>query len=337
MNIREVAKVAGVSTATVSRVINSTAPVDVATERRVRKAIERTGYYPNRHARMLSSGKSNTYGLIISDIANPFFPELVKSFERLAIEHDHEVLIANTDYHPERMEHCVRRMLEHNVAGVAIMTSEMDPTLIQILSRRGIPIVFLDTGNIGRLISNISINYGHGIGMAIDHLITLKHHRIAFIQGPIELKSAAIRREAYIASLKRNGIEVSSNFVKTGNHGIDGGQRAMEELLALKPRPTAVMCSNDLTAIGALNAAQVAGLLVPHDFSVVGFDDIDLSSLTYPPLTTIRVSRVDIATRAFTSLYGAAHGGIERGINHTIDTELIIRKSTGNCPAARGR
>jgi transcriptional regulator with XRE-family HTH domain len=144
MNIREVAKRAGVSTATVSRVVNGTAPVDARTEKRVRAVIQRSGYYPNTHARTLGTGKSHIYGLIISDIENPFFPELVKCFERMAVEHGYEVLIANTDYQPERMEVCVRRMLERKVDGVAIMTSEMDPELIRMLSGRGIPIVFLD-------------------------------------------------------------------------------------------------------------------------------------------------------------------------------------------------
>jgi DNA-binding LacI/PurR family transcriptional regulator len=332
MNIREVAKVAGVSTATVSRVMNGTAAVDGATERRVRKAIERTGYYPNRHARMLGSGRSNVYGLIISDIANPFFPDLVKSFERLAVEHNHEVIIANTDYHPERMEHCVRRMLEHKVDGVAIMTSEMESHLITILSRRGIPIVFLDTGKVGPLISNISIDYGSGIGLAIEHLIALKHQRIAFIQGPITLQSATTRRDAFIASLKRSGLRVAADLIRVGNHSIDGGQRAMEELLRLNRRPTAVVCSNDLTAIGAVVAAHSVGLRVPDDISIVGFDDIELSRLLLPALTTIRISRSEIANRAFTALYGSRDGRVKRGIKYTIESELIVRQSTGPSP-----
>jgi LacI family transcriptional regulator len=332
MNIKGVAKLAGVSTATVSRVLNKTAPVDARTERRVRKAIERTGYYPNTHARMLGSAKSQTYGLIISDIANPFFPELVKSFEHLAVDHNHEVLIGNTDYHPERMEQCVRRMLEHNVAGVAIMTSEMDPELVRMLSKRKIPIVFLDTGKAGPLTSNISIDYQHGIDLAIDHLTAFKHRRIAFIQGPVKFKSAVIRRDAFISSLKRDGIETGEDLIKTGNHSIDGGRRAMDELFTLENRPTAVMCSNDLTAIGALMAAHIAGLRVPEDISVVGFDDIELSSLVHPSLTTIRVSRTEIATRAFTALYGATNKTGPHGINYTIPTELIVRESTGPVP-----
>jgi LacI family transcriptional regulator len=332
MNIKGVAKLAGVSTATVSRVLNNTAPVDERTERRVRKAIERTGYYPNTHARMLGSGKSQTYGLIISDIANPFFPELVKSFEHLAVDHNHEVLIGNTDYRPERMEQCVRRMLEHKVSGVAIMTSEMDPELILMLNKRKIPIVFLDTGKAGPLTSNISIDYQHGIDLAIDHLTALKHRRIAFVQGPIKLKSAMIRHNAFVASLKRKGIDTGEGLIKTGNHSIDGGQRAFDELLALEKRPTAIMCSNDLTAIGALMAAHTAGLRIPEDISVVGFDDIELSSMVHPPLTTIRVSRTEIAARAFAALYGATNKAAPRGINYSIHSELIIRQSTGPSP-----
>ncbi len=118
-----------------------------------------------------------------------------------------------------------------------------------------------------------------------------KHRRIAFIQGPVKFKSAVIRRDAFISSLKRDGIETGEDLIKTGNHSIDGGRRAMDELLTLENRPTAVMCSNDLTAIGALMAAHIAGLRVPEDISVVGFDDIELSSLVHPSLTTIRVSR----------------------------------------------
>jgi LacI family transcriptional regulator len=281
---------------------------------------------------MLGSAKSQTYGLIISDIANPFFPELVKSFEHLAVDHSHEVLIGNTDYHPERMEQCVRRMLEHKVAGVAIMTSEMDSELVLMLSKRKIPIVFLDTGKAGPLTSNISIDYQHGIDLAIDHLISLKHRRIAFIQGPINFKSAMIRRDAFISSLERDGIETGEELIRTSNHSIDGGRRAMDELLALESRPTAVMCSNDLTAIGVLIAAHIAGLRVPEDISVVGFDDIELSSLVHPPLTTIRVSRTEIATRAFTALYGTTNRAAPRGINYIIPTELIVRQSTGPSP-----
>jgi DNA-binding LacI/PurR family transcriptional regulator len=328
MNIREVAKRAGVSTATVSRVVNGTAPVDARTEKRVRAAIQRTGYYPNTHARTLGTGKSHIYGLIISDIENPFFPELVKCFERLAVEHGHEVLIANTDYQPERMEVCVRRMLERKVDGVAIMTSEMDPQLIKTLSGRGIPIVFLDTGTTGQGISNISLDYDSGVDQAIDHLTALGHRRIAFVSGPANLASSRIRLDAFLASLQRKKLECRKDFIRTANHRFDGGYAAMLELLKLPVLPTAVLASNDLTAIGIMGAVYAAGLRVPEDISVVGFDDIALSSFMPPPLTTIRLSRAEIAEFAFTSLYAASQRGESKGITHIVRAELVIRQST---------
>ncbi|HUZ04090.1 MAG TPA: LacI family DNA-binding transcriptional regulator, partial [Acidobacteriaceae bacterium] len=189
MNIREVAKKACVSTATVSRVINNSAPVSEATAARVRQVIEELNFYPNTHARTLGSGRSRMYGLIISDITNPFFPELVKSFEDIAVEHGQEVIVANTDYQPKRMETCVRRMLERKVDGVAIMTSEMEAGMVEMLSRRGVPMVFLDTGVVGLRCSNIEVDYGSGIDQAMDHLTALGHRRIAFITGPMELTS----------------------------------------------------------------------------------------------------------------------------------------------------
>ncbi len=328
MNIREVAKYAGVSTATVSRVVNGTATVDPRTEKRVRTAIERTGYYPNTHARTLGTGKSFIYGLIISDIENPFFPELVKSFERLAVEHGHEVLIANTDYQADRMEICVRRMLERKVDGVAIMTSEMDPELIQMLNGRGIPIVFLDTGSAGEGISNISLEYDSGVDQAIDHLIGLGHRKIAFVSGPSNLVSAGMRLNAFIESLRRKKVECRDEFIRVGNHRFDGGYAAMLQLLKLRVQPTAVLASNDLTAIGVMGAAYADGLRVPDDISVVGFDDIALSSFMSPPLTTIRVSRPAIAEFAFNSLYTASQRGQNQGVTHIVQAELVIRQST---------
>ena len=328
MNIREVAKKAGVSTATVSRVVNGTAPVDAGTEQRVRAAIARTGYYPNTHARTLGTGKSHIYGMIISDIENPFFPELVKCFERIAVEHGHEVLIANTDYRPERMEICVRRMLERKVDGVAIMTSEMDTELIQMLSGRGIPIVFLDTGVVGEKISDVSLDYGSGVDQAIDHLTLLGHRRIAFVSGPDNLASARIRLEAFRNSLKRKQLECCQDYIRVGNHRFDGGYAAMLEVLKLPVRPTAVLASNDLTAIGIMGAVYAAGLRVPGDVSVVGFDDIALSSFVSPPLTTIRLSRADIAEFAFATLYAASQRGENKGVAHIVRAELVIRQST---------
>lgn len=327
MNIRQVAKQARVSTATVSRVINGSAPVSEKVAERVRRTIEKLEFYPNSHARTLGSGKSRIYGLIISDITNPFFPELVKSFEDIAVEHGQEVIVANTNYQLKRMEMCVRRMVERKVDCVAIMTSEMEPGLVEVLNQRGIPIVFLDTGTVGQRSSNIEINYGGGIDLAIEHLASLGHSRIAFITGPAELKSAQIRHTAFRDSMKRQKLPYSSTLVCTGDHRTEGGHAAMLQLLRLKNPPTAVLGSNDLTAIGAIGAIHEVGLRVPDDISVIGCDDIELGGYTHPPLTTIRIPRKELATRAFTALFAVSQDG-ELGRTYTIDTELLLRKST---------
>jgi LacI family transcriptional regulator len=233
------------------------------------------------------SGKSRLIGLIISDITNPFSPELVRSIEKLALHDGFEVIVTNTGYDPERMSQCVRRMLERKADGVAIITSKMEEGLVAQFEKRQIPIVFLDTGKIGRGISNIKVDYGMGIREAVEHLFHLGHERIGLISGPLELRSAQTRRAAFMKWLQHYGFVSDEHIIQTGNHKIDGGEAAMEELLLVPARPTAVLTSNDLTAIGALRAIHKAKLRVPEDISVVGLDDIDMSELTQPALITV--------------------------------------------------
>lgn len=332
MNITAVARKARVSTATVSRTINGSANVSPKTAERVRSAIESLGFYPDTNARALGSGRSSLYGLIISDITNPFFPELVKAFEDVAVEHGQEVLIANTNYDPVRMETCVRRMLQRKVDGVAIMTSEMDDRLIEVFSRRHIPLVFLDTGAPGPGVSSVRIDYPAGVNDAIDHLLGLGHRRIAFISGPLALSSARTRLDAFTRMLHRRHLAPDLRMVQEGNHRVDGGHDAMERILASGPPPTAVLCSNDLTAIGAMGAVYEHGLRVPDDISVVGYDNIQLSGFIHPGLTTLSVSRVELANTAFRSIFSGRdpqNGCPREGEEHIIHPTLVIRESTG--------
>ncbi|HXR78808.1 MAG TPA: LacI family DNA-binding transcriptional regulator [Bryobacteraceae bacterium] len=329
MSIREVAKRARVSTATVSRTINNSNLVDPGTAARVMRAVEELNYYPDTHARTLVSGRSRILGLIVSDITNPFFPELMKGFEDLAVAEGYEILVGSTNYDCTRMEICVRRMLERKVDGIAIMTSERDAPLIEQLARRRIPIAFLDVGPERKHFWNIEVNYAMGIGEAVDHLRELGHECIAFISGPQALYSAQTRREAFLAKLKTAGQAGSEPNVVEGDHTVDGGLIAMQRLLATHPRCSAVIGSNDLSAIGALRAIHRAGLRVPEDISLVGFDDIHLADFTEPPLTTIRLSRIDVATRAISWLIAEIE---ERQppekLVSPIETHLVIRQST---------
>lgn len=328
MNISEIAKLAQVSTATVSRTINGSDTVAPDTARKVWKVVHALGYQPSSYARALVSGRSHHLGLIISDIVNPFFPELVKGFEEIAIRNGMEVIVANTGYDPERMLHAVRRMIERKAEGVAVMTSEMDESFIAQLQEQHIPIVFLDTGRIGARTSNIEVDYGQGIGEAVEHLVRLGHRRIGFITGPLEHASALARRAAFLASLIKHKLPRDKRLIQTGNFQIDGGEAAMEHLLLLSTRPTAVLASNDLTAIGAMRIVHRAGLRIPKDISIVGFDDIAFSQLTQPALTTIRLSREDLAQKAYDALTAMICGKSQRGRLYNVETRLIVRDST---------
>jgi len=332
MNISAVAKRARVSTATVSRVINGTAIVSPETTKRVREAIEALNFYPDSNARTLGTGRSGLYGLIISDITNPYFPELVKAFEDIAVEHGQDVLIANTDYDPKRMELCVIRMLQRKVDGVAIMTSEMDDRLIKKFSHRQIPTVFMDTPKEIRGVSTVRVDYAAGVKLAMEHLFSLNHRRIAFISGPVALSSANVRAEAFLRSMRLHGLKVDPNLMQQGNHRVEGGHAAMLRILRTGELPTAVFASNDLTAIGAMGAIHERGIRIPGEISVIGFDDIELSAYTQPALTTLHVPRRELAALAFMSLlHGrdlfARQPAVKR--EHVIKPKLVVRRSTG--------
>lgn len=339
MNIKTVAKRAGVSTATVSRTINESDKVSPKTAEKVRKAIAALHFYPNTNARALGSGRSNLYGLIISDITNPFFPELVKAFEDIAVEHGQEVLVANTNYDPARMEMCVTRMLQRKVDGLAIMTSEMDDRLLDVVSRRNIPVVSMDIVASTPGWSSVRMDYAEGIRSGLKHLTALGHRRIAFLSGPMRLNSAQVRLHAFTEFMESRDLAVEPQLLQEGNHRVEGGRDAMRRILDWvaegHARPTAVMASNDLTAIGALGAMHDAGLRVPEDISLIGYDDIQLSEYTQPALTTLRLARPEIATAAFRALFNARRNGasdpasMSDGEDHIVQPVLVVRKSTG--------
>lgn len=331
MSIHEVAKRAGVSISTVSRAINGVRSVNPEIARRVWRAVDELGYHPNTQARALVSGRSRLLGLIVSDITNPFFPEVIRGFEELAVPAGFEVLLSSTNYDPAKMESSVRRMIERKVEGVAIMTSEMEDSLIARLTDREIPLVFLDVGTASPHVSNISVNYTTGIAKAIQHLLKLGHRRISFISGPHALTSARIRREAFLDCLKANDVEVATDLVIESDHTMEGGLHAVSKVLRGKQLPTAILASNDLTAIGVLHGLDSAGMHAPYDMSVIGFDDIRLAGFTLPPLTTIRLSRPELAGLCFKALIGDLEGSIDtsRGATYKLDTSLIVRGSTG--------
>ncbi|HZS98858.1 MAG TPA: LacI family DNA-binding transcriptional regulator [Terriglobales bacterium] len=331
MDIREIAKRARVSTATVSRVVNRVPTVNPQMAKRVWNVIEELGYYPNTQARALVSGRSRIFGLIISDITNPFFPEIVQVFEAIAVQHRYEILLSSTSHDPKRMESSVRRMLERRVEGVAVLTFGMEEPLLEHLHVREVPIVFVDVGPQRPWVSNIRIDYLHGIRQAVQHLAALRHERIAFISGPLKLKSALARQQAFVRSMREIGMECDSALMVEGDHTMEGGMAACAKLLSLSHRPTAMMCSNDMTAIGVMRKSHETHIAIPHNLSVVGFDDIRLAQFMIPPLTTIQMSQAELARIAFDALMA----DVERetpapnGTEYVLKTNLVLRQSTG--------
>jgi len=330
MNIHEIAKRAKVSTATVSRTINRIPTVKPQLAKRVWKAVEELGYFPSTQARALVSGRSRIFGLIVSEITNPFFPEIVHVFEETALQHNYEILLTSTVHDTERMKIAVRRMLEHRVEGVAVMTFGMEESLLDDLKLRKVPLVFVDVGPQRPHVSNIRIEYLLGIRQAVQHLAALRHERIAFITGPLTLKSAVARRDAFLQSMKEIGMAVDPELVVEGNHTLNGGEQAFEKLLALPSPPTAVLCSNDMTAIGVMRKSYAKGIVIPRDLSLIGFDNIRITQYMSPPLTTIEMSQTELARIAFRALLEDVQRNTPnpKGTEYLLKTALVLREST---------
>jgi LacI family transcriptional regulator len=314
----------------VSRTVNQVATVDAQLAKRVWKAIDELGYYPNRQARALVSGRSRVFGLIVSEITNPFFPEIVQTFETLAVEQNYEILLTSTIHEPKRMELAVRRMIEGRVDGVAILTFGMEDALLEHLRFRNLPLVFVDVGPKAPRVSNIRVDYAHGIRQAVQHLAAMKHEKIGFVSGPLNLRSAVVRKDAFEASMREIGLHADPKFIVEGDHRLEGGKRALQTLSKLREQPTALLCSNDMTAIGVMRQAFELGIGVPQELSVVGFDDTRLADFMIPPLTTVQMSQTELATLAFNALLKEvkretpAPGGTE----YILKTQLVLRSST---------
>ena len=329
MDIQSVARLANVSTATVSRVINNSPKVRPETAEHVKRIIERANYVPNRSARSLRVRHSKLFGLIVSDVKNPFFPELIDGFEAMATAHQIDVIFTHTNYDIQRLEHCLRRMVERNVDGIAVMTSEIDRDALLRVKKLKIPLVLLDQSPADSTFPNVLTDFDSGFTEAVRYLQHLGHVDIGFISGPLGFDSVRRRREAFLHGMKTLRLKVRKQWIIDGDLHVESGQAAMAKLLGLPVRPSAIVTTNDLMAVGALQAAHRAGIDVPRDLSIIGFDDLPVAAMMNPPLTTICMSRHEIATRAFSSLLKASQGG-PKGLppKRDIRPRLIVRGST---------
>jgi LacI family transcriptional regulator len=329
MDIRDVARRAGVSISTVSRVTNSKGTVNREMADRVWRAVRELNYQPDPQARALVSGRSHIIGLIVTEITNPFFPELIQRFEQFAVESGYEVLLASTPNDAASISMSVRRILQRKVDGVAVMMFGREAPILEELATHAVALVVMDGAPDFPKIDAVRVNYDEGIGQAVAHLVDLGHQAIAFVSGPLEQTSARYRRDAFEKAMRTQQLKLRSDLMIEGDHTLEGGMAAMTTLLARTNPPTAVVCSNDLTAIGVLHCLFEAGKQVPADLSVIGFDDVHIAQFMLPPLTTVRMSCADIAQVAFATLRHRIEPGSARHAARPVETSLIVRQTTG--------
>jgi LacI family transcriptional regulator, galactose operon repressor len=329
MDIRDVARRANVSISTVSRVTNGKGTVNREMAERVWRAVHELNYQPDPQARALVSGRSHIIGLIVTEITNPFFPELIQRFEQLAVESGYEVLLASTSNDAASIAMSVRRMLQRKVDGVAVMMFGREAPILEELATHAVPLVVMDGAPAFPKIDAVRVNYDEGICQAVAHLVDLGHQSIAFVSGPLEQASARLRRDAFEKGMSACQLKVRPDLVIEGDHTLEGGMAAMTQLLSRAHPPTAVICSNDLTAIGVLHCLFEAGKRAPADLSVIGFDDVHIAQFMLPPLTTVRMSCADIARAAFATLRYRIEPDAARHTIRPVETKLIVRQTTG--------
>jgi LacI family transcriptional regulator len=327
MNMREIARRASVSSATVSRVINGSSLVKDDTARRVRKILEEVNFIPNPSATTLKYGRSKTFGLIVPDICNPFYAELVGAFEDQLIEVDYEVLLTSAQS-SDKLVKSIRRMLMRRVDGAVLMASEFDTQAIEPLLLHLIPIVTVDRRAVQAGRSDVSIGYEEGFVEAVQHLKELGHKRIGYIGGMEGLQTSKIRAKAFQRAMRDAGLMYDPSLTRCGDYRVKGGDEAITSLFQISSPPSAVLTANDLTAYGVIQGLHRRGLSAPQNLSIIGIDDILLNDVIQPPLTTIRISRKRLATACIGALNYTKEDVERMGKRFSVSTELVVREST---------
>ncbi|MFN2419323.1 MAG: LacI family DNA-binding transcriptional regulator, partial [Candidatus Limnocylindria bacterium] len=324
--IDDVAARSGVSTATVSRVLSGSVPARPGTRERVLSAARELDYRPSGIARALKRQETRTLGLVITDITNPFYPQLVRAVESAAHARGYAIVLANGGDDPARELEHLDLLVERRVDGIVIVSSRMTRRHAERLRRTSVPAVLVNDSMAGSDLPAVTTAHGRGARLATEHLIGLGHRQIAHIAAPADQAASGQRRQGVRDALRAAGLD--DPLVAIGDGGVAGGAQATEALI--RSEITAIVAYNDLTAIGALRALRSAGIAVPHGISVVGFDDIDLAAWTDPPLTTIRQPTDELGRRAVEHLADVLAGNDGSLLTGPVLLEpaLIVREST---------
>jgi LacI family transcriptional regulator, galactose operon repressor len=340
--IADVAVRAGVSTATVSRVLSGIGGARPATRERVVEAARELGYRPSGIARSLKLRTTRTYGLIVTDIENPFFPQLVRAVEDAARDDGYAILLCNAADDPDREGAYLDLLVDRRVDGVVIAASSLGGRHREWLDAPPLPVVLVNCSAPGVHLPSITSDNRAGGRLALEHLVSLGHRRIGALTAPPRNVDGPDRLHGVRAGMKAAGLDPGDLPVASGEAGVAGGERSMRELLEASPDTTGVVAYNDLMAIGAMRAVRAAARLVPDDVSVVGFDDVDLAAFVDPPLTTIAQSTADMGRWAVARLKEAVSrngNGATPGSSTAeviLPVRLVVRGSTARPPSPAG-
>ena len=340
VSIKDIARAADVSHSTVSRALSDSPLVGAGTKARIQRLAREMGYSPDAQARSLVMGRTQTIGVVVTTIADPFIAEVVQGIESTAHDRGYSVILSSSSSEPEREVAAVEMLHSKRVDGVIVTSSRVGALYQEHLDRLGVPIVLLNSHSeqSGPYTFSVSVDNRHGGYLATDHLIQLGHRRVAYVTGPADHSDDLERLAGHREALARAGIAFDPALVVPGSGRADGGERALPQLMEQGRPPTAVFCYNDMTAIGLLRAACRTGLGVPQDLAVVGFDDIPFAAYVRPPLTTIAQPMRHMGKRATEMVLDMMEdGGTDRvaASNIVVRGELVVRESSGRAESGK--
>lgn len=330
MSLKEVAKRAGVSVSTVSRVINHKYLVKEDTRKKVNEVIKELEYKPDLLARGLRIQKTNLIGLLVPDIDTPFFSRLSKYIEEAALKKGYAVILCSTGNNPAKEEMFVRLFLQRKVDGIIWSRVSDESFLLKSLGKNMVPCVIFDRKLGLENIPTVALDNRMGGQMAAEHLVELGHEKIACITGPLKINICRERLEGFLDVLKRMNVRLPNNYIFEGNFKVESGINALKYFLKLPDvkRPTAIFSMNDLMAIGIMQEARKYGLFIPEDLSIIGFDNVFESSICYCPLTTISQPFEKIAEEGIKLMVKLIQKKKIRKNTVLIKPNIIVRSST---------
>lgn len=329
--IREVAKLAGVSLGTVSNVLNHPELVAPETRQRVQQAIDEIGFVRNGSARQLRVGTSRHIGLIVLDVANPFFTEVARGVEDLANKAGSIVILCNSDDSVEKENHYLHVLEEQRTQGVLITPVQNDASYLQRLRRRGIAVVLLDRPSRIKDLCSVAVDDVRGGELATTHLLEMGHKRIGFVHGPLSIRQIVDRRRGMMRAVKAAGLDPECVVIDitTRAQSAREGEECVERLLGVGRKPTAVFCANDLLALGVMRGLIKRGIAIPADMALVGYDDVEFASVLATPLTSIRQPKYELGRTAVELLLDEAQNPASHQHKHIVyQPELIVRESS---------